>query len=61
MTRHLLEQILERQNAVTGLGPGLCRLDHTSPLTTLPVGGRVELIAFTHPAFDSSRTDFVVL
>jgi muramoyltetrapeptide carboxypeptidase len=46
MTRHLLEQILERHHALAGL-PVLANVDfgHTSPLATLPIGGRVELVA----------------
>jgi muramoyltetrapeptide carboxypeptidase len=50
MTRHLLEQILKRQHALIGL-PVLANVDfgHTSPLATLPIGGRVELIASDSP------------
>jgi muramoyltetrapeptide carboxypeptidase len=50
MTRHLLEQILKRQHALIGL-PVLANVDfgHTSPLATLPIGGRVELTASDSP------------
>jgi muramoyltetrapeptide carboxypeptidase LdcA involved in peptidoglycan recycling len=30
---------------------------HTSPLATLPVGGQVEFVAATLPAFGSSSTN----
>jgi muramoyltetrapeptide carboxypeptidase len=45
VTRDLLEQILHRQEPLTGL-PVMANVDfgHTSPLATLPVGGHVELV-----------------
>jgi muramoyltetrapeptide carboxypeptidase len=50
VTRGLLEQIVKRQPVLSGL-PVLANLDfgHTNPLATLPVGGRVEVIASDAP------------
>ena len=50
VTRALLEQIVERQPVLAGL-PVLANLDfgHTNPLATLPIGGRVEVIASDVP------------
>jgi muramoyltetrapeptide carboxypeptidase LdcA involved in peptidoglycan recycling len=50
VTRSLLEQIAARQPVLAGL-PVLGNVDfgHTNPLATLPIGGRVELIASDTP------------
>jgi muramoyltetrapeptide carboxypeptidase len=50
VTRDLLEQIVARQPVLAGL-PVLANADfgHTSPLATLPIGGRVEIIASDVP------------
>jgi muramoyltetrapeptide carboxypeptidase len=46
VTRPLLEQIIARQDHLTGL-PVLANTDfgHTSPLATFPIGGRADLVA----------------
>lgn len=44
--RHILEEIVARQPALTGI-PVLANVDvgHTNPLATLPIGGHIELHA----------------
>ena len=44
VSRHLLEQIIARQDRLAGL-PVLGNVDfgHTSPLATFPIGGRASL------------------
>ena len=50
VTRPLLEQIVARQPVLAGL-PVLANADvgHTNPLATLPIGGRVQVIASDAP------------
>ena len=53
MTRPLLEQIVARQPLLAGL-PVVANADfgHTNPLATLPIGGRVELVASAAPRIE---------
>ncbi len=50
MTRALLDQIVARQPLLAGL-PVLGNADgaHTNPLSTRPIGGRVEIVAADAP------------
>ena len=50
VTRDLLEQIMARQEVLSGL-PVLANVDfgHTSPAAALPVGGQVQVVASDEP------------